>query len=383
MSLVNSPNPAAVIPGYSFVKRSGLVFSRALGASADCPGEVSLKYSESFSSLTADAVGFSFEYGIFNSTPQFNVGWRASAKTQGATVWWDATSDTWEASEVGSEPINSFADSLTTVLQGEARFNRTPKIQVNNHDFDETTVITYEIVFYDATADINYFYIDNWRLYNVTSEPDADLGVFPEPDDVTVQPIQSPAGLLGQFTNQIQYNSDLTGVSTERALGSANWAPRPDTSAIHLPDGSQLYDTHNQGACVNTDGFIYYGYEGLSGNLALSGFYTSSTSTSVTYIVDFSGPSVSAFDAQGGIGAIGLWAFDVDATFKKLIENGHDASAVYDKTSPWSGGLYTLSDTTRNPVFRLLSKKVFRQPIIINPTAPNAVIRIVWEINFL
>jgi hypothetical protein len=134
---------------------------------------------------------------------------------------------------------------------------------------------------------------------------------------------------------------------------------------------------------VNTDGFIYSGYAGLDNSLALAGFYTSSTSTSVTYIVDFSGPSISAFDSQGGIGAIGLWAFDVDATFKKLIENGHSASAVYDKTSPWTGGLYTLSDTTRNPVFRLLSKKVFRQPITIHSSATNPVVRIAWEINFL
>ena len=72
------------------------------------------------------------------------------------------------------------------------------------------------------------------------------------------------------------------------------------------------------------------------------------------------------------------------ATYKKLKANGFELSAgVYDKSEPWTNGLYTLDDETRNPVFRLASKKVFREPLELDVTPPYPPrFRIIWEVTF-
>ena len=78
---------------------------------------------------------------------------------------------------------------------------------------------------------------------------------------------------------------------------------------------------------------------------------------------------------------MGLWAFDIDKTYAKLLDNGYQLSSIYEAGS--AGKLYNVTDTDRNPVFKLLAKKVFRQPITIASGLTNPSLRIVWEINFL
>jgi hypothetical protein len=92
---------------------------------------------------------------------------------------------------------------------------------------------------------------------------------------------------------------------------------------------------------------------------------------------------IDALDEQGGIAAIGLWVLDTKATYKKHLDNGYDLSAIYD--TPGSGSaVYNLTDTNRNPVFKLVAKKVFRQAITPSEGRTTGdFIRIQWEINFL
>ena len=79
---------------------------------------------------------------------------------------------------------------------------------------------------------------------------------------------------------------------------------------------------------------------------------------------------------------MGLWAFDIDKTYAKLLDNGYPLSSIYDKAGG-AGELYNVTDIDRNPVFKLLAKKVFRRPITIASGLTNPSLRIVWEINFL
>lgn len=348
---------------------------------------VSLAFNYSLSNFTLPTssigIAFSLDYDIAVNNAEPEVAWRACANTKtGKTVWWDATNQVWVSSKVGEEPYNSFVYTFYKGGSNELKFNRTSPIPIDNKEFDENTVITLYTTFYDFDG-TDFAQVKNWKIYNVTEEATRDLPVFPEPDDRTVQPIQSPAGLQGQFANNIQYNT--SSITAERALGSANWVSRTGTSALAIPGVGALDSTHNNAAAVNSDGFVYSGYAGLStGSLALSGFYASATASSMVYVIDFADYEIDAFDSQGGVGAIGLWAFDVDKTYQKLLDNGHSLSAIYDKTSPWAGGLYTLDDETRNPVFKLLAKKVFKTPITYpTGTANTPLVRIVWEINFL
>ena len=77
---------------------------------------------------------------------------------------------------------------------------------------------------------------------------------------------------------------------------------------------------------------------------------------------------------------MGLWTFDVNQTYRKLLDNGHSLSAIYDKGA--TPNLYNFSDTTRSPIYKLAAKKAFTTPLRYNTTQPSG-IRIAWEINFL
>tara|TARA_R110002110_G_scaffold212570_1_gene425523 strand:- start:275 stop:577 length:303 start_codon:yes stop_codon:yes gene_type:complete len=100
----------------------------------------------------------------------------------------------------------------------------------------------------------------------------------------------------------------------------------------------------------------------------------------MVYTIDVSSNDMRYLDVQGGVGAIGLHTFNINKTYQKLKDNGYSLSSIYDYNA--STGVYTLNDTTRNPVFRLVSKKVFRTPIDID-TLANSFTRIQWELRFI
>jgi len=339
----------------------------------------SFNYKDLTLPVSSEGMAFSFEYNTAYDAAGNPVKWLANANTSsGKIVHWNATTSSWAEAKRGEEPNNDFAYTIAIHGSTNVKFTRTPVIDISNQDFDDDTVITFSIVLQNVEAQ-RLLMINDWRFYNVTASAMFDLGAFPAPEETTVQPISLPAGRLGQFTNNIEINS--SGISEARALGSANWAPDPDTSALAADSVGTIASTHNIGGCVNSDGFVYSGQADSDG-FNLSGYTVTTTVSSIKHTIDLSATDVNFFDLQGGIGAMGLWAFDIDKTYAKLLDNGYNLSAIYDQPGA-SGELYNVTDIDRNPVFKLLAKKVFRQPITIASGLTNPSLRIVWEINFL
>jgi len=339
----------------------------------------SFKYSDLALPVSSEGVAFSFEYNTAYSAINNPIKWSVNANTStGKIVHWNASTSSWGEAKRGEEPRNDFIYPVSgAATSPQVKFTRTSVVDISNQDFDEDTVITFSIVM-TISDGLRFLIVNDWRFYNVTASAMFDLGAFPAPEETTVQPINLPAGRLGQFTNNIEINT--SSVSEARALGSANWAPDPATSALASDAVGDIGSTHNDGGCVNSDGFVYSGVENSDG-FCFSGYVPSSTATSIVHVIDLSATDVNFFDLQGGIGAMGLWAFDIDKTYAKLLDNGYQLSSIYEAGS--AGKLYNVTDIDRNPVFKLLAKKVFRQPITIASGLTNPSLRIVWEINFL
>ena len=345
----------------------------------------SFRYNDLSLPVSSEGVAFSFEYVAPYQEEANPVKWSANANTSsGKIVHWDATTSTWSEVRRGEEPRNDFVYTVSGagLPPAPSVFTRTPVVDISNQYFDEDTVITFSIVFNNfenGATSLRWLLLNDWRFYNVTASAMFDLGAFPAPEETTVQPPSLPAGRLGQFTNNIEINASST--PAPRALGSANWAPDPTTSALASDSVGDIGSTHNAGGCVNSDGFVYSGIENSEG-FCFSGYVPSSTATSIVHVIDLSATDVNFFDLQGGIGAMGLWAVDIDKTYAKLLDNGYSLDSIYDKAGG-AGELYNVTDIDRNPVFKLLAKKVFRQPITIASGLTNPSLRIVWEINFL
>ena len=350
------------------------------GAVEEPNAELCHSFALSDITLPVSSEGMAFAFAYNTTQTNMDVKWSVNANTSdGKVVYWDAATSSWNEKARGEETRNDFIYVFSGLAAAPAeKFNRTSVVDIDNKNFNDDTVITFKIVVNNIEAS-EIGFINDWRFLHVTASATFDLGTFPEVEDTTVQPVSSPAGRLGQFTNNLQV-SGASGVPQLRALGSANWNTDSATSAF----GGFLGSTHNEARCVNSEGFIYKG-SGLNGGIfALSGYHTSATSTSIIHVLDLSGSDVDFFDTQGGVGAMGLWAFDIDATYNKLLDNGFSLSAIYNTSAEDpSKQLYNVSDVARNPVFKLLSKKVFKRPITIAETATNPILRIVWEIKFL
>ena len=308
-------------------------------------------------------------------------------------VSWNANTSSWDTVmgyEVSANlPLNTFTD---TVMRGGATVPKTAfssKVDITNLNFSEDTKINFFVYTteYDSGAALHV--MSNWKFYTITTPPPKDLPEFPNPYDRHIQTPETPTAELGHYTNQIQYASSLSAINSDRALGNINWAPFSGVSSLVI-SGVAFDSLANEFSVVNSDGFLLRGYSGLNGTLANKGFVFSSTASSISYVVDIMQSDLSSFDFQGGLSVMGLWALDTKATYKKFKDNGHPLSGnLYDLDTPaWStDGLYTLSDPTRNPVYKLVAKKVFRLPITLTQAsgggAPTAMIRIVWEISFL
>jgi len=365
-------------------RSTGIILSGNPGTTGAVPEAPNMSLCQSFnlSDLTlpvdSEGMAFSIAYQAFSTEALVALKWSANANTStGKVVHWDATTSSWGECKRGEETRNDFTFAVSGQFSNlQEKFTRTPVVDITNQDFDDNTVITFSIVTTDFST-AKQTILNDWRFYNVTASAMFDLGAFPAPEETTVQPAKLPAGRLGQFTNNIEI--PVSGISEARALGSANWGPDPATSALSGSTGV-IASTHNIAGCVNSDGFVYSGQG--DANFNLSGFTVSTTTSSIVHTIDLSATDVNFFDLQGGIGAMGLWAFDIDKTYAKLLDNGYSLSSVYDKPGS-SGELYNVTDTDRNPVFKLLAKKVFRQPITIASGLTNPSLRIVWEINFL
>ena len=297
-------------------------------------------------------------------------------------VWWDSSLSSWEVVPVSGHPVNAYKSNAERGGNYDAKTVFTPKINLTDDKFDSKSKVTFYILCYDFDAS-DYFLFSNWKTYTITTPPPRDLPEFPNAYDTEIQTPMAPTAELGHFTNQIQFEGTLSGINKDRALGNANWCPRAGTSSLTV-SGVTYTPSANEYGVVNSDGFVLFGYNGLTtDDGAENGFHVSSTSSTISYVIDVVSEDYGFLDTQGGIGAIGLWTLDTNATYKKLKDNGFALSAgLYDKDEAWTNGLYTLDDETRNPVFRLASKKVFREPLEIVTTKFPSRMRIVWEVTF-
>lgn len=246
--------------------------------------------------------------------------------------------------------------------------------------------------------------IKNWDFYRVTPKPTSgSLPVFPNPVDTTVQPATTETpGDLGHFSNRIALTSYLSSVRLERALADGGWAPPASftqgagkysgkVSPIAV-SGSVVSGVANKYGIVNSDGIVYKlppGESAISNKFFMNGVSSTVSSlgggsSAMLYIFDVSSDDLDFFDHYGGIGGIGLWALNADETFKKFDKYSHDittTNTVYDLSAyPLATSLYNVTDVTRNPVYRLFSKKVFKNPL---QKGPADFIRIKWYVQLV
>jgi hypothetical protein len=357
-------------------------------------------YTFDLSSITfptsSTQMAFSIDYSILvNGLDDPSVAWQAAATiTCGVcncclegrecreVVWWDSSLSSWEVVPVSGHPVNAYKSTPQKGNTLDVKTVFTPKFNLTSDRFDEKSKVTLYILCYDFD-DFDYFLFSNWKTYTITTPPPRDLPEFPNAYDTEIQTPMTPTAELGHFTNQIQFQSTLSGINKDRALGNANWCPRAETSSLTV-SGVTYTPSANEYGVVNSDGFVLFGYDGLAPNAgAENGFHVSSTANTISYALDVVSGDYGFLDTQGGIEAIGLWTLDTNATYKKLKDNGFYLSAgLYDKTAEWPNGLYTLDVETRNPVFRLASKKVFREPLEFASGSWAPRMRIVWEVTF-
>ena len=369
----NSPGGGStLLPG----EDNALVISRLTGA-VPSTATASLNYTYALSDINIPPRTEGIAFGVSFSVIFGSLKWKASATSRtGEVVWWDGSG--WKYFAPNEEPSNEFALSAVRITGTNAtklKETRTPVIDIVDAPFDDSTKINFEI-FVDGFSSAALMYLRDWRFYLVTESAQLDLPEFPTPEDTTVQTPESPAAELGQYTNHLQFSS----VDERRALGECNWGPASSVKALYV-SGDAIDSQANNYNVVDQEGFVHYGFSGYDsdGNIT-AGWMLSATSSSLIYMLDIVDKDLDYFEHQGGIGAMGLWTFDVNQTYRKLLDNGHSLSAIYDKGE--TPNLYNFSDTTRAPVFKLAAKKAFTTPLRYNTSSPSG-IRILWEINFL
>ena len=263
-------------------------------------------------------------------------------------------------------------------------------ITLNDSRFTPTTKLAFNVVSETFTAN-DVTFIKDWKFFRLSQTKGEGIGQFPTPVDTVLQTqhyADETIGELGQFTNNIQFYSVLSGTTYDRALGNGGWPPSRNLVGIHA-SGVQLGSWSNDHGVINSDGFLYPSptnspvYPNFYGDGFILGASANGNTSSIYFIYDISSKDMQFLDLQGGVGAMGLWTFDVEATYKKMAEYNHNVSSIYDYTaSPLASSLYKLTDPTRNPVFKLFAKKVFREPIAFNPAA-NHFTRFVWHIRMV
>ena len=328
---------------------------------------------------------FTFNYNQLNNGSDTDLRWRACATTKNKdVVWWDATTSGWDKYNTSAIPNNEYESQLGRGGSTLIKTALSTRYDITSELFDEDTKIKTSIFSFGWDAgDVTT--ILNWKFYTNGPYPELDMPEFPKPTQTTLQTPSSPYAELGHYSNQIALSASLPDVSIDRALGNINWA----SSAGLWVSGVETQSMLNAYDVINSDGYVLFGYNGpieLGSRPAypyyINGLNAASSTSSMTYTLDVSSGALNWFQHQGGVGAIGLHTFNVSETYKKLKANGFAISAIYDVDGADADSLYNLTDVTRNPVFKMAAKKVFRTPLSFD-TAANRFIRLIWEIRFI
>lgn len=224
------------------------------------------------------------------------------------------------------------------------------------------------------------------------SGPSSLMPVVPTPIDRTLQPVTaSGPGRLGHFLNYYNFSGSYPSLTEEDIrehgcyLPSAGIDFAASTFGSPVPNdmsGLQTGDLNSAGA-INSEGFILESpvarasqtLADASGGFIVSGIGDVSATREIKYILTISYRDWKFLDYYyGGIGAIGLWTLDMEET-RKRYNDETDTSEI---------DLYNVADISRNPAFKLFSKKVFLPGglKLDEASANDDYITITWGIKF-
>tara|TARA_R110000765_G_scaffold84080_2_gene162883 strand:- start:1189 stop:2961 length:1773 start_codon:yes stop_codon:yes gene_type:complete len=154
-------------------------------------------------------------------------------------------------------------------------------------------------------------------------------------------------------------NLTLSGDYLVSGWGDDTYRGISDIPASGIVATKYLYSgTLNNTSSINSEGYILESrvardsqiITDASSGFLVSGIGTVSSTREVKYILTLNHDEWYYLDKYyGGIGSIGLWTLDIEETLKKHPEG----------TTMNNIDLYNLADTSKNPVFKLFSKKVF------------------------
>ena len=238
----------------------------------------------------------------------------------------------------------------------------------------------------------------SYNSYNTSSDsgPSSIVPIPPNPVDTTLQPVTvSGPGRLGHFLNYYNFSGSYSGLDLDDIQEHGCYLPSAGISFAgssfgYTDDGSLVNDMSglqtgdlNSASAINSEGFILestvarasQALVDASGGFIVSGIADVSATREVKYILTISYKDWKFLDYYyGGIGAIGLWTLDREATFLKYSNESETAGI----------NLYNVADISRNPVFKLFSKKVFLPGgLKIDETASNDdYMTITWGIKF-
>ena len=239
----------------------------------------------------------------------------------------------------------------------------------------------------------------SYNSYNISSDsgPSSLLAIAPNPIDSSLQPVTaSGPGILGHFLNYYQFSGSYSGLDMDEIQQHGCYLPSAginfagssfgftdDGSVVSTVSGLQTGDFNTSGV-INSEGYILESpvtrniqavADASGGFIVSSNLYDISGTRAVKYILTISYMDWKFLDYYyGGIGAIGLWTLDREATLAKY--NSESETAGID--------LYNVADVSRNPIFKLFAKKVFLPGgLKIDETSSNDdYMTITWEIKF-
>ena len=238
----------------------------------------------------------------------------------------------------------------------------------------------------------------SYNSYNTSSDsgPSSIVPIRPNPVDTTLQPATvSGPGRLGHFLNYYNFSGSYSGLDLDDiqeygcylpsagiSFAGSSFGYTDDGSVVNDMSGVQTGDL-NSASAINSEGYILESTVArasqtlvdASGGFIVSGIADVSATREVKYILTISYKDWKFLDYYyGGIGAIGLWTLDREATFLKYSNESETAGI----------DLYNVADISRNPVFKLFAKKVFLPGgLKIDETASNDdYMTITWGIKF-
>ena len=194
------------------------------------------------------------------------------------------------------------------------------------------------------------------------------VALNPNPTDTSLQPLGVSG--LGHFVNYYNFSAHYGSLNTNEIEDYGSYLP---SGGITF-EGSSFGYTHpgnltndmsgtqigvlNAASAINSDGFILESTLARSSQTlydASAGFIVSSigdlsSTREVKYILTLTYADWKFLDYYyGGIVAIGLWTLDREATLLKYGDEFPNTNI----------DLYNIVDISKNPVFKLFSKKIF------------------------